>query len=156
MVPRGGDQRARDRDRGAVAIPDREVGLGQELRVVLDDEGRGREHRYQASHLVLGLERRHGHPVEGEQDEQEEESEYRVGVTWVFSKLLKSQIRSLVFGCANAIRRSTARPAAVPPVTTAAVRRNARRAIKLASSCSARPRRRQSIGSAPSRSPACR
>ena len=53
------------------------------------------------------------------------------------TKLLKSQTRSLGFAWALAIERRTPRPAAVPPVTTAARRRNSRRAIWPASSCSA-------------------
>ena len=53
------------------------------------------------------------------------------------TKLLKSQTRSFVFGWAEAIVRSVARPAAAPPVTTAAFLRNSRRAMRPASSCSA-------------------
>src|SRR5262245_49569525 len=54
-------------------------------------------------------------------------------------------MRSLVFGCAPAIPRSTARPAAVPPVMSADFRRNSRRAIIPPSSCSARILRRGSV-----------
>jgi hypothetical protein len=75
----GGHERARDGDEGAVAEPDREIGLGQELGVVLEGERRGPEHRHQAAHLVLGLERRDRHPVERKQDQQQQESEERIG-----------------------------------------------------------------------------
>src|SRR6266446_9254358 len=55
-------------------------------------------------------------------------------------------MRSLVFGCAVAMPRSTARPAAVPPVRIADFRTNSRRAIIPPSSCSARLLRRGPIG----------
>src|SRR5882724_1745661 len=54
-------------------------------------------------------------------------------------------MRSLVFGCADAMPCSTARPAAVPPVRTADFRRNSRRAIRPASSSAASPFRRASV-----------
>src|SRR3990167_4228248 len=63
------------------------------------------------------------------------------------TKLLKSHTRSLGLAWAPAIVRRTPRPAAVPPVTTAALRRNSRRAIKPAASCSERSRRRLSMTS---------
>src|SRR5882762_841353 len=55
-------------------------------------------------------------------------------------------MRSLVLGWAVAIPRSTARPAAVPPVRIADFRRNSRRASIPPSSCSARLLRRGSVG----------
>src|SRR5882724_667842 len=55
-------------------------------------------------------------------------------------------MRSLVFGCAVAMPRSTARPAAVPPVRIADFRTNSRRAIIPPSSCSARLLRRGPVG----------
>src|SRR5258707_12696595 len=65
------------------------------------------------------------------------------------TKLLKSQSRSFVFAWADAMPRSAWRPAAVPPVTIAALRRNSRRAMRPASSRSARFLRRLSMEAPP-------
>ena len=63
------------------------------------------------------------------------------------TKLLKSQMRILVGDCAPAMLSITFSPAAVPPVMTAALRRNSRRAIRPASSRAARSERRRSMQS---------
>src|SRR5258705_2352421 len=65
------------------------------------------------------------------------------------TKLLKSHRRSLVLACAEAMPRSGCRRAAVPPVTIAAFRKNSRRAMRPASSCSARFLRRLSMEAPP-------
>src|SRR5512144_30932 len=65
------------------------------------------------------------------------------------TKLLNSQTRSLALAWARAIPRRACRPAAVPPVTIAALRRNSRRAMRPASSCSARFLRRVSMDAPP-------
>src|ERR1700730_8669790 len=65
------------------------------------------------------------------------------------TKLLNSQRRSLVLAWAEAMPRSACRPAAVPPVTIAAFRRDSRRAMRPASSCSARFLRRLSMEAPP-------
>src|SRR5258705_5455553 len=67
------------------------------------------------------------------------------GVTTV----LKSPGRRLVLAWAEAMPRSACRPAAVPAVTIAAFRRNSRRAMRPASSCSARFLRRLSMEAPP-------
>src|SRR5690242_5516077 len=65
------------------------------------------------------------------------------------TKLLNSQTRSLALAWARAIPRRACRPAAVPPVTIAALRRNSRRAMRPASSCSARCLSRVSMEAPP-------
>src|SRR5678815_49761 len=65
------------------------------------------------------------------------------------TKLLNSQTRSLVLAWAGAMPRSACRPAAVPPVMTAAFFRNSRRAMRPASSWSARFLRRLSMEAPP-------
>src|SRR5215831_5421139 len=61
------------------------------------------------------------------------------------TKLLKSHTRSFVELCAVAMLSSTVSPAAVPPVMTAALRRNSRRPTRPASNCAARSLSRRSI-----------
>src|SRR5262244_3274780 len=61
------------------------------------------------------------------------------------TKLLKSHTRSLVELCAVAMLSSSVSPAAVPPVMTAALRRNSRRPTRPASNCAARSLSRRPI-----------
>ena len=75
----GGQERAADGHHDAVPVPAHELGLLEEMRVVLAGERVGPEHRREASHLRLALERRDRHPVEGEEHDQQQRQQDRVG-----------------------------------------------------------------------------
>ena len=70
------DRRRNNRDDGRVDRPMPEVGLEEEDLVPLQ-RGRGDEERalVEVEELGRGFERRHGHPVEGEQRDQDEKQD---------------------------------------------------------------------------------